>query len=106
LALACVAGDEPMRHPCFQKPDSILGKLRRFHQEHGTPMDVLLADLEAAVGQLPYNTCNHEAKIVADVLEQQTRRRRGLQPIGDVLPTVLARLNIRLTEANQNRERS
>jgi hypothetical protein len=68
-------------------------------------MDVLLADLEAAVGQLPYNTCNHEAKIVADVLQQQTHRRRGPQPIGDVLPAVLARLNIRLTEANPNGDR-
>jgi hypothetical protein len=34
LALACVAGDEPMRHPSFQKPDSILEKLRHFHHEH------------------------------------------------------------------------
>jgi hypothetical protein len=106
LALACVAGDEPMRHPCFQKPDSILDKLRRFHQEHGTPTDVLLADLEAAVGQLPYNTCNHEAIIVADVLEQHTRRRHGPKPIGDVLPAVLARLNIRIAQANKNRDRS
>src|SRR6185295_1960530 len=106
LALACVAGDVPMRHPCFQKPDSILDKLRRFHQEHETPMDVLLADLEAAVGQLPYNTCNHEAIIVADVLQQHTRRRQGPKPIGDVLPAVLARLNIRTTQTNENRERS
>ena len=106
LALACVAGDEPMRHPCFQKPDSILDKLRRFHQEHGTPTDVLLADLEAAVGQLPYNTCNQEAKIVADVLEQHTLRRQGPKPIGDVLPAVLARLNIRIAQANKNRDRS
>jgi transposase len=105
LALACVAGDEPMRHPCFQKPDSILDKLRRFHQVHGTSMDVLLADLEAAVEQLPYNTCNHEAEIVADVLEQHACRRRGPRPIGDVLPAVLARLNIRITEA-KNRDRS
>ena len=45
-----------MRHPCFQKPDSILEKLRRFHHEHQTPVDLLLADLNAAVGQLPYNT--------------------------------------------------
>jgi transposase len=105
LALACVAGDEPMRHPCFQKPDSILDKLRRFHQAHETTMDVLLADLEAAVGQLPYNTCNQEAKIVADVLEQQTRRRQGPKPIGDVLPAVLARLNIRINKANQNGDR-
>ena len=105
LALACVAGDQPMRHPCFQKPDSILEKLRRFHLVHGTPMDVLLADLEAAVEQLPYNTCNHEAEIVAEVLEQHTRRRR-VEPISDVLPAVLARLNIRSKEANRNRDRS
>ena len=106
LILACVAGDEPMRHPCFQKPDSILDKLRRFHHVHRTPMDVLLADLEAAVEQLPYNTCNHEAEIVADVLKQHTRRRRGASLIGDVLPAVLARLNIRTTEINKNRDRS
>ena len=106
LALACVAGDQPMRHPCFQKPDSILEKLRRFHQAHQTPMDVLLADLEATVEQLPYNTCNHEAAIVADVLEQRQRRQRGAQAIGDVLPAVLARLNIRSKEANRNRDRS
>jgi hypothetical protein len=68
-------------------------------------MDVLLADLEAAVGQLPYNTCNHEAKIVADVLEQHTHRRRGLKPIGDVLPAVPARLNI-IIETNNNEDRS
>jgi transposase len=106
LALACVGGDQPMRHPCFQKPDSILEKLRRFHHEHQTPMDVLLADLEAAVEQLPYKTCNHEAEIVADVLQQQIRRRRGPEPIGDVLPVVLARLNIRAKEVNRNRDRS
>jgi hypothetical protein len=106
LALACVAGDEPMRHPCFQQPDSILDKLRRFHHVHQTPMDVLLADLEAAVEQLPYNTCDHEAEIVANVLEQHTRRRRGASLIGDVLPAVLARLNIRTTEANNNGDRS
>ena len=69
-------------------------------------MDVLLADLEAAVGQLPYNTCNREAEIVADVLEQHTRRRQGPKPIGDVLPAVLARLNIRTNKADKNGDRS
>jgi transposase len=106
LTLACVGGDEPMRHPCFQKPDSILEKLRCFHLEHQIPIDLLLADLETAVGQLPYKTCNHEAEIVADVLQQHARRRRVPAPIGDVLPAVLARLNIRATEANKNGDRS
>jgi transposase len=106
LTLACVAGDEPMRHPCFQMPDSILEKLRRFHLDHQTPIDLLLANLETAVGQLPYKTCNHEAEIVAEVLQQHARRRRVPAPIGDVLPAVLARLNIRTPEADKNGDRS
>ena len=106
LALACVAGDEPMRHPCFQKPDSILEKLRRFHHEHQTRIDLLLADLETAVGQLPYHTRSHEAEIVADVLQQHAQRRRGVSRIGDVLPAVLARLKIKTIEANKNGDRS
>jgi transposase len=106
LVLACVGGDEPMRHPCFQKPDSILEKLRRFHHDHQTPIDRVLADLETAVGQLPYNTCNHEAVIVAEVLQQHADRRQGAGPIGDVLPAVLARLNIKTIESNNNGDRS
>jgi transposase len=95
LALACVAGDEPMRHPCFQQPDSILEKLRRFHQDHETPVDRLLADLNAAVGQLPCNTRSYEAKIVAGVLQERTQRRRGAsvasQAVGVLSRTALAR---------------
>jgi transposase len=106
LAFACVAGDEPMKHPAFQKPDSILEKLREFHHKHQTPIDQILADLETAVGQLPYNTRNHEAEIVADVLQQQTNRRRGVSAIGELLPAVLARLGITTTTENQNGDRS
>ncbi len=106
LAFACVAGDEPMRHPCFQKPDSILEKLRLFHHEHQTPVDQLLADLKTAVGQLPYNTRNYEAEIVADVLQQQTNRHRGGVAIGALLPAVLARLEIKTTKDNEHRDRS
>ena len=95
-----------MRHPCFQKPDSILEKLRRFHHEHQTRIDLLLADLETAVGQLPYHTRSHEAEIVADVLQQHAQRRRGVSRIGDVLPAVLARLKAKTIEANKNGDRS
>ena len=106
LAFPCVAGDEPMKHPAFQKPDSILEKLREFHHKHQTPIDQILADLETAVGQLPYNTRNHEAKIVAEVLHKQTNRRRGVSTIGELLPAVLARLGITTTTENQERDRS
>ena len=105
LALACVASDEPMRHTCFKQPDSILEKLRHFHHEHKTPMDRLLADLEATVDQLPYNTRGHEAAVVAKVLEQQTHRRRGSVAIGELLPAVLARLGIHTTNTTESRDR-
>ena len=105
LALACVAGDQPMRHPCFQKPDSILEKLRRFHYDHETPLDRLLADLETTVDQLPYNTRNHEAEIVADVLQRQTSRHRGGVAIGELLPAVLARLGVKSTESTETGDR-
>ena len=106
LALACVAGDEPMRHPCFRTPDSILEKLRLFHYVHQTPMDRLLADLKATVEQLPYNTCGHEAEVVAKVLREHTSRRRGGVAIGELLPAILARLNIKTTKENEIRDRS
>jgi transposase len=106
LTIACVAGDEPMRHPCFQKPNSILEKLREFHHKHHTPVDQLLADLETVVGQLPYNTRNHEAEIVAHVLQQQSHRRRGGVAIGEVLPAVLARLEVNTPKENEHGDRS
>jgi len=105
LAFACVAGDEPMRHPAMQQPDSIIEKLRKFHQVHQTPIDQVLADLKTTVAQLPYNTRNREAELVAGVLRQHTARRRGSVAIGALLPAVLARLEIRTTEDNENRDR-
>ena len=106
LAFACIAGDEPLKHPAMQQPDSIMEKLRKFHQVHQTPMDQVLADLKTTVGQLPYNTRSREAEVVAEVLRQQTSRRRGSVAIGALLPAVLARLEIKITEDNENRDRS
>ena len=106
LALACVAGDQPMRHPCFQQAGSILEKLRQFHRLHETSLEQLLADLETAVEQLPGSTRRREAEMVAGLLAQQTTRQRGTSAIGDVLPAVLARLNLKTTKESENRDRS
>ena len=102
LAFACVAGDQPMKHPAFREPDSILEKLREFHGLHKTPMDQLLADLQATVEQLPYHTRNHEAKVVAEVLQHSASRKRGGIKIGELLPAVLARLGIGVTEVTED----
>ena len=103
---ACVAGDEPMRHPSFRQPDSILEKLRRFHHDHQTPITCMMEDLHATVSQLPYNTRHHEAQVVAAVLEKQTKRHRGGVALGELLPAVLVRLGINTNESEENRDRS
>ena len=69
-------------------------------------MDRLLADLKATVEQLPYNTCGHEAAVVAHVLRKQTSRRRGPVAIGELLPAIVARLNIKIDQENERRGRS
>jgi hypothetical protein len=101
LAFACVGGDEPMKHPAFCKPDSILEKLREFHHAHNTPMDRVLADLKATVEQLPYNTRCREAEVVKAVLQHNATRRRGVVEIGSLLPAVLARLGVQTSEADE-----
>ena len=92
-----------MRHPCFQKPDSILEKLRSFHHEHATPVSCLMEDLHVAVTQLPYNTRQHEARVVAALLEKQTARHRDGVAIAELLPAVLARLGVNMMEQRGDR---
>jgi len=106
LAFACVAGDKPLNHPCFQKPDSILVKLRVFHQVHDTPVDRVLADLQTAVGQLSRPTRTREAEVVAEVLHKEAARRRGPTAIGALMPAVLARLQINPPGDNPDTDRS
>jgi transposase len=102
VAFPCVAGDQPMKHPAFQQPNSIIEKLREFHHVHQTPMDQTLADLEAVVEQLPYNTRHHEAEVVSEVLRQNAKRKRGTPAIGALLPAVLARLGVSEVEPETN----
>ena len=99
VAFQCVAGDQPMKHPAFQQPNSIIEKLRAFHHVHKTPMDQTLTDLTSVVEQLPNNTRHHEAKVVSEVLRQNAKRKRGTPAIGALLPAVLARLGVSLDEA-------
>jgi hypothetical protein len=106
LAYACVAGDEPLKHPATRQPDSIMEKLREFHRVHETPMDQVLADLKMTVEQLPYHTRHREAEVVAEVLRQHAARRRGSVAVGALFPALLAQLEIRTTEETETRGRS
>ena len=104
VAFRCVAGDEPMKHPAFRQPNSIIEKLREFHHLHKTPIAQTLADLETVVEQLPYKTRHHEAEIVSEVLRQNAKRKRGTPAIGALLPAVLARLGVNELETTESEE--
>jgi transposase len=91
-AYQIVAGRQVFPHPGCRERDYILEKLLAFHREHQTPPGKLLADLQATIERLPRSAHREEAAPLAAQL-QQTRaaRRRGPQPLGDLLPLVLAR---------------
>ena len=83
----------------------ILDKLIAFHRAHDTPMAELQADLAAAIAQLPPREYAAEAKPLAEELQRiHEGRRRGPQPLGDVLPLVLARLGVGVVQSAESGE--
>jgi transposase len=101
LVIACVAGDSPLKHPCCTNRFSVIDKLRSFHYEHGTALDQALADLQSAVGQLPAKTCEMEAQAVSVILETQANSKRGPKKLGELLPSILAKLDAQAAHQTQ-----
>jgi hypothetical protein len=101
-----VAARQVFRHPMTQDRSYILQKLMEFHRNHGTPVEQTLADLQAAVEQLPRSAYAAEAVPLAKELETvKQSRRRGPQPIGEILPVVLAQLGIARLQSAGSGER-
>jgi hypothetical protein len=105
LAYQLVAGGQVLRHPGMQGRDYILDKLLKFHLDHETPPPAMLANLQQAVAQLPKTSHAEEAVPLSAQLEKTRTARRGLKPLADVLPLVLARLGIgALQSVDETRE--
>jgi transposase len=101
IAYQMVAGRQVFHHPCLCGRDWILDKLLAFHHQHGTPPLEILADLQAAIAQLPHQEYSVEAVPLSERLQRSRRsRRRGPQPIGEVLPLVLAKLGVGAVQSN------
>lgn len=98
LAYALVAGGQLFPHPACQQRHEILGKLLKFHIEHRTPAEQLQADLDAAVKQMPQRAHRQLAVPLQEELDKLANR-RGPQPLADILPLVLARLQGRVIES-------
>jgi len=106
IAFHMVAGGQVFRHPAVQGRHYILDKLTAFHREHDSPAARQLADLQAAVGQLPRAEYQAEAAPLYEELQRiQEGRRRGPQLLGDILPLVLARLGVGAVQSTASGEK-
>ncbi len=98
LAFAMVARRQLFPHPCCQPRHYLLGKLLKFHCEHYTEPRALQQDLEAAIEQLPVRARAAEAEPLQRELDALARR-RGLQPLAEIIPLVLAQLANRVVQS-------
>ena len=95
IAYQSVAGRQVFRHPCLQGRHYLLEKLSAFHRDHGTPMDKVLRDLQAAITQVPPTEYAAEAQpLQAQLHKLHEGGKRGPPLLGDILPIVLARLGV------------
>lgn len=105
IAYQMVAGRQVFRHPCLQQRSYILDKLNGFHREHESTVPQTLADLQAAIEQLPHSAYADEARPLAEELQRiEQGRRRGPQLLGDILPIVLARLGVEALQSEESGE--
>jgi transposase len=105
IAFQMVAGGKVFHHPSIQGRHYILHKLSVFHSEHGTGMAQVMRDLQAAIEHLPRHTYEEEAKPLHEELQRiNNGGRRGPQPLGDILPIVLARLGVGVVESSGSGE--
>jgi transposase len=100
IAFRMVAGREVFRHPSCQERHLVLEKLIKFHIVHETPMEAVKRDLEAAAEQIPRREHAAEAVPLAIALGQaSSRRRNGPCRLGEILPVILARLEVPTVES-------
>lgn len=105
IAFHMVAGRQVFRHPCIQGRDYILQKLNAFHALHHSSMPQVLRDLQAAIGHLPASAYAAEARPLQQQMQRiQENRRRGPQPLRDILPLVLARLQVGVVQSPESGE--
>ncbi|HZL35538.1 MAG TPA: hypothetical protein VFC78_09525, partial [Tepidisphaeraceae bacterium] len=100
ISFQMVAGGKVFDHPASRQRDYILSKLIAFHQQHETPALNVQHDLQQARTQLPPGEYAAEAKPLQEELRMIVeKRRRGPQPLGEILPAVLAELAAKVIQS-------
>jgi transposase len=96
IAYQMVAGCKAYRHPCCKQRNYVIHKLLVFYNEHESPSDQIMRDLNAAVAQLPRSEYREEAIPLAEALDRALNRRgKGPRPLSEILPVVLAKLGVK-----------
>ena len=103
IAYQIVAGRQVFRHPCLQQRSYILQKLNAFHLEHDTPGAEILSDLQNAAEQVPVKEHAAEAEPLQEQLSALLRK-KGPQPLSDILLVVLARLGLGSVQSPESGE--
>src|SRR5580704_257980 len=97
ISFQMVAGCNVFNHPAARQRDYILQKLITFHHQHETPAPQVQLDLTRVTRQLPPGEYAAEAKPLQEELNKiQKKQRRGPQPLGEILPAVLAALSAKV----------
>jgi transposase len=100
ISFQMVAGAKVFEHPAARERDYVLQKLIAFHHQHQTHALLVQQDLQQASRQLPRDQYAAEAKPLQEELNRiQENRRRGPQPLGEVLPAVLAALGVNVIQS-------
>ena len=93
ISFQMVAAGQVFNHPAVRERDYILQKLITFHHQHQTSALQVQLDLQRALAHLPPGERAAEAKPLQEELNRiQDKRRRGPQPLGEILPALLASL--------------
>lgn len=86
-----IVGGAQVRRGKGVDPEAILSKLREFHRDHHSELDRMISDMNEAFSWLPKSVYANEAKPLAELAG---KKRRGPQPIGDLLVNLLIRLGV------------
>jgi hypothetical protein len=107
IAYQIGAGRQVFRHPGIQQQSYILDNRNAFHREHQTALAFHLGDVQAAIDPLPRAAYAREAQPLAEELQRiQEGRRYGPQPLGDILPVVLARRGVPVLQSTESGEKA
>jgi transposase len=102
LLFAIVGGRQLFDHPARQDKHYITRKLIEFHRQARTPLPEVMADLQSACLQLPRSACSSEAVALNDYLKELPRK--GPQPMAELIPMVLARLQARMVQSDPSED--